>query len=27
MRLKISFDDVKRLFNYLDKNGNGELGY
>jgi len=27
MRLKISFDDVKRLFNYLDKSGKGEIGY
>ena len=27
MRLKISFEDVKRLFNYLDKNNNGEIGY
>jgi Ca2+-binding EF-hand superfamily protein len=27
MRLKISFEDVKKLFNYLDKNGNGAIGY
>lgn len=27
MRLKISFEDIKRLFNYLDKNGKGEIGY
>lgn len=27
MRLKISFDDIKTLFNYLDKNKTGELGY
>jgi Ca2+-binding EF-hand superfamily protein len=27
MRLKISFDDVKLLFNYLDKRGSGEIGY
>jgi len=27
MRLKVSFDDCKQLFNYLDKNGNGYIGY
>lgn len=27
MRLKISFEDVKKLFNYLDKKGQGEIGY
>jgi Ca2+-binding EF-hand superfamily protein len=27
MRLKISFDDVKKLFKFLDKNNNGCLGY
>jgi hypothetical protein len=27
MRLKISFDDVKKLFRYLDKNNTGCLGY
>ena len=27
MRLKISFDDVKRLFEYMDKSGDGEVGY
>lgn len=27
MRLKISFDDIKKLFNYLDKKGQGEIGY
>lgn len=27
MRVKISFEDTKRLFNYLDKDGKGELGY
>ena len=27
MRLKISFEDIKRLFNYLDKKGQGEIGY
>lgn len=27
MRLKVSFDDCKQLFNYLDKNGNGHIGY
>ena len=27
MRLKISFDDIKLLFNYLDKRGLGEIGY
>lgn len=27
MRLKISFDDIKKLFNYIDKKGQGEIGY
>ena len=27
MRLKMSFDDIKKLFNYLDKTGEGEIGY
>lgn len=27
MRLKISFEDIKKLFNYIDKHGKGELGY
>jgi len=27
MRLKLSFDDIKRLFDYLDKKGQGEIGY
>jgi Ca2+-binding EF-hand superfamily protein len=27
MRLKISFEDVKSLFNYLDKNKTGSLDY
>jgi hypothetical protein len=27
MRLKISFDDCKSLFSYMDKNNNGVLGY
>jgi len=27
MRLKISFEDIKILFNYLDQNGKGEIGY
>jgi hypothetical protein len=27
MRLKISFEDVKRLFEYMDKSGDGEVGY
>ena len=27
MRLKLSFDDVKLLFNYLDKNGTGSIGF
>ena len=27
MRLKISFDDVKSLFNYLDTTGSGQIGY
>ena len=27
MRLKISFNDIKKLFNYIDKNGNGKITY
>jgi|LauGreDrversion4_2_1035121.scaffolds.fasta_scaffold157751_1 Ca2+-binding EF-hand superfamily protein len=29
MRLKISFEDIKKLFAYIDRsgNGNGEIGY
>ena len=27
MRLKISFDDIKKLFNYIDKEGKGEIGF
>ena len=27
MRLKISFEDIKILFNYLDKGGKGEISY
>jgi hypothetical protein len=27
MRLKISFEDIKKLFNYIDKKGQGEIGY
>ena len=27
MRLKISFVDVKKLFNFIDKRGSGEIGY
>ena len=27
MRLKISFEDVKALFGYLDTAGKGEIGY
>lgn len=27
MRLKISFEDIKKLFNYIDKSGTGEIGY
>jgi len=27
MRLKISFEDIKKLFNYIDKKGHGEVGY
>lgn len=27
MRLKLSFEDIKRLFRYLDKSGNGDIGY
>ena len=27
MRLKISFEDVKALFSYLDTAGKGEIGY
>ena len=27
MRLKLSFDDVTRLFRYLNKTGNGKITY
>ena len=27
MRLKLSFEDIKKLFDYLDKKGQGEIGY
>jgi hypothetical protein len=27
MRLKISFEDIQALFNYLDRDGRGEIGY
>lgn len=27
MRLKLSFEDIKLLFRYMDKSGNGEIGY
>jgi Ca2+-binding EF-hand superfamily protein len=27
MRLKLSFEDIKKLFNFIDKKGNGEIGY
>jgi|LauGreDrversion4_2_1035121.scaffolds.fasta_scaffold448849_1 hypothetical protein len=27
MRLKISFEDIHALFNYLDKDNRGEIGY
>lgn len=27
MRIKLSFEDIKLLFKFLDKEGNGELGY
>ena len=27
MRLKLSFEDINKLFRYLDKSGNGDLGY
>lgn len=27
MRLRISFEDIKTLFNYLDREGTGKLGY
>jgi hypothetical protein len=27
MRLKISFADIKTLFDYLDKEGNGAINY
>lgn len=27
MRLKVSFEDIKTLFNYLDKDGSGKLEY
>ena len=27
LRLKLSFSDVSRLFNFIDKNGTGSIGY
>ena len=27
MRIKISFEDIKKLYNYLDKNKDGVIGY
>lgn len=27
MRLKLSFDDIKKLFAYMDKSGDGDIGY
>ena len=27
LRLKLSFDDITKLFRFMDKNGNGVLGY
>jgi hypothetical protein len=27
LRLKISFDDIKKLFMYMDSDGSGEIGY
>ena len=27
MRLKISFEDIKRLFDYMDRSGDGDIGY
>jgi len=27
MRIKLSFDDIKLLFRYLDTNKRGEIGY
>ena len=27
MRIKLSFKDIKALFDYMDKDGTGELGY
>ena len=27
MRLKLSFEDISKLFNYIDKDGKGEVGY
>jgi len=27
MRIKLSFDDIKLLFNYLDQDGEGTIGY
>jgi hypothetical protein len=27
MRLKLSFEDIKKLFTYMDKSGNGDIGY
>ena len=27
LRLKLSFDDITKLFRFMDKTGNGHLGY
>lgn len=27
LRLKLSFDDITRLYRFLDKNGYGNIGY
>ena len=27
MRIKLSFEDIHKLFDYLDSTGKGELGY
>jgi Ca2+-binding EF-hand superfamily protein len=27
MRLKLSFEDIKKLFTYMDKSGDGNIGY
>ena len=27
LRLKLSFDDIQKLYRFLDRNGSGDIGY